>query len=42
MVTQNPNGLVFDTGGQIISWGNNHIADNPSGDGAPSSTVPPT
>lgn len=41
MVTQNPNGLVFDTGGQIISWGNNHVADNPSGDGAPSSTIGP-
>ncbi len=41
MVTQNPNGLVFDAGGQIISWGNNHVADNPAGDGAPSSTIGP-
>ncbi len=41
MVTQNPNGLVFDSGGQIVSWGNNHVADNPAGDGAPSSTVTP-
>jgi hypothetical protein len=41
MVTQNANGLVFDSAGQIISWGNNHVADNPAGDGVPSSTVLP-
>ena len=40
-VTKNINGLVFSAGGQIISWGNNHVADNPSGDGAPSSTIAP-
>ena len=42
LVVHNVNGLVFDSAGQIISWGNNHITDNPSGDGAPSSTVAPT
>lgn len=41
MVTENPNGLVFNSGGQIISWGNNHVADNPAGDGTPSSTIGP-
>jgi hypothetical protein len=40
-VSQNANGLVFDSAGQIISWGNNHVGDNPVSDGAPSSTVTP-
>jgi hypothetical protein len=40
-VTQNANGLVFDSAGQIISWGNNHVADNPAGDGVPRSTLAP-
>jgi hypothetical protein len=40
-VTKNVNGLVFDSAGQIISWGNNHVSDNPLGDGTPSSTISP-
>ncbi len=40
-VTKNNNGLVFDSAGQIVSWGNNHVADNPVGDGTPSSTIAP-
>ncbi len=40
-VTENVNGLAFSSAGQIISWGNNHVADNPGGDGAPSSTIAP-
>ncbi len=40
-VTENLNGLMFDSAGQIVSWGNNHVADNPGGDGAPSSPIAP-
>jgi hypothetical protein len=40
-VTKNNNGLVYSSAGQIISWGNNHVADNPLGDGTPSSTISP-
>jgi hypothetical protein len=40
-VSQNATGLLFDSAGQIISWGNNHVHDNPVADGAPSSTVTP-
>jgi parallel beta helix pectate lyase-like protein len=40
-VNKNNNGLAFTAGGQIVSWGNNHVADNPLGDGTPSSTIPP-
>jgi hypothetical protein len=40
-VTENLNGLMFDSAGQIVSWGNNHVADNPGGDGAPSSAIAP-